>query len=201
MKILDKLITFRAFMPVLIGLTAFSGHSCDRDKKHPGYIYFPDMTYSQAYETYDTNNVFANNSVLRMPVQGTISREMVPYPFVKTDEDRLQAGIELKNPLDETELEPAEGKRLYDIYCLQCHGELGDGKGDLFTSGRFPYPPASLISEKVQSGPEGEVYHVITVGWGLMGEHGSMIRPNDRWRIVNYVKNELPSVSVTASAQ
>jgi len=29
------------------------------------------------------------------------------------------------------------------------------------------------------------------VGWGVMGEHGTMITPEDRWKIAMYVKQEL----------
>ena len=60
-----------------------------------------------------------------------------------------------------------------------------------FTSGKYTYPPASLISEKMLAAPDGDIYHVITAGFGIMPEHGSMIRPDDRWKIALYIKNEL----------
>ena len=74
---------------------------------------------------------------------------------------------------------------------MNCHGENGDGKGFLFTSGKYPYPPASLINEKVKNVPDGEIFHVITVGWGIMGAHGPLIQPDDRWKIVLYIRNSL----------
>jgi len=43
----------------------------------------------------------------------------------------------------------------------------------------------------VQNKPDGEIYHVITMGSlsGLMGPHGSQIRPDKRWMIINYVRS------------
>lgn len=73
---------------------------------------------------------------------------------------------------------------------MNCHGERGDGKGYLFTSKRFSAQPTSLIGDLVKNKPDGEIYHVITLGTlsGLMGAHGSQISPEDRWKIVHYVR-------------
>jgi hypothetical protein len=32
---------------------------------------------------------------------------------------------------------------------------------------------------------------VITKGWGVMGAHASLIRPEDRWKIVMFVEEVL----------
>jgi hypothetical protein len=56
---------------------------------------------------------------------------------------------------------------------------------------KIPLPSASLLTDKVRNNPEGEIYHVISVGWGIMAAHGSMIRPDDRWKAVLYVRNVL----------
>jgi mono/diheme cytochrome c family protein len=128
---------------------------------------------------------------MQPPVEGTISREMLPYAFEKTDEDRLLAAQTLVNEMESSPENLERGKKMYGIYCMQCHGEKGDGQGSLFVSKKYPYPPASLLSEKMLANPEADIYHVITVGFGVMGEHGSMIPPADRWKIAMYIKNEL----------
>ncbi|MGW8315052.1 MAG: c-type cytochrome, partial [Bacteroidales bacterium] len=110
---------------------------------------------------------------------------------VKTDEDRLAAGKALVNPLDATAENLARGEEAYGIYCIDCHGPSGDGQGYLFTSGRYPYPPKNLLLDEVKALREGEIYHVITVGYGIMGPHGSMIRPEDRWKIILYLRENL----------
>ena len=70
------------------GLTVMTG--CGDNKRQPGKIYMPDMTYSRALETYtlldsayfttDKNNPGDEIYYDRSPVSGTIARgEMFPY--------------------------------------------------------------------------------------------------------------------------
>jgi mono/diheme cytochrome c family protein len=173
-----------------ISLIAFFG-SCDRDRNHPGWEYFDDMAHSGAYETYTANPNFADGKTMRNPVDGTIPRDFEPYIYEKNDTDRILAGQALKNPVEANSKNLTRGKEVYQIYCISCHGEKGDGKGHLFTSGKYPFPPKSLLSDKVKKGPIGEIYHVITVGFGVMPAHGAQIRPEDRWKAALYVKNIL----------
>jgi mono/diheme cytochrome c family protein len=177
------------------------GCSCDRNRNHPGWDYFPDMYYSNAYETYTPNPNFDDGSTLRMPVEGTISREQVPYPFEKTDEDMALAGERLKNPVDVNAKNLERGKEMYVRFCHLCHGEKGEGDGFLFTSGKYILPPASLTAERALNRSEGELFHSITVGFGVMGAHGSQISEIDRWKIVLYVQEELQKGMTSVSDQ
>lgn len=165
--------------------------SCDRTRSSTGWDYMPDMYYSSAYESWTENPNFPDGLTMREPVAGTIPRDAVPFPFEKTDEDRLEAGRVLMNPIESDDAAMSRGKEAYGIFCLSCHGDKGDGKGHLFTSGRYPYPPASLVSDKAKALKDGEIYHSITVGYGIMGAHGSMIRAHDRWSIIHYLREDL----------
>lgn len=165
--------------------------SCNHGHNHPGYTYFPDMAYSRAYETYSENPNFEDGITLRTPVEGTIPRDFTPFPYEKTDEDMIRAGKELKNPYSYTDDNLSRGNIIFERYCLQCHGKSGDGKGHLYTSGKYPYPPASLITEKMQKKPDGEIYHQITLGWGIMGSQGLLLRQEDRWKVILYLRREL----------
>lgn len=165
--------------------------SCDRDRNNPGWDFFPDMYYSKAYETHTANPALKGGITDLSPVEGTIPRGMVPYQYSNTKEGMEKAGKELVNPLTETERNLERGKEVYNIFCLHCHGEKGDGKGSLHTSGKYIYPPANLINNKMEEKPDGEIYHSVTVGYGLMGAHGSQILPDDRWKLIMYIRNEL----------
>ena len=46
---------------------------------------------------------------------------------------------------------------------------------------------ANLTSDALQNVTEGHIFHVITMGKGLMWAHGSQVSPEDRWKIVMYV--------------
>lgn len=165
--------------------------SCDRDRNTKGWEYFDDMTHSAAYETYTPNPNFADGKTMRNPVEGTIPLGYQPYLYEKNDTDRVLAGKELVNPYQPTAENIARGKQVFAIFCINCHGDKGDGKGYLFTSGKYPFPPKSLLSDKVRKGPIGEIYHVVTVGFGVMPAHGSQVRPEDRWKVAMYVKEVL----------
>ena len=99
--------------------------SCDRTRSSTGWDYMPDMYYSNAYESYTTNPNFADGLTMRAPVEGTVPRDMEPFPWKKTDEDRISAGEALVNPWGATEENLASGKVAYGIYCLSCHGDEG----------------------------------------------------------------------------
>ncbi len=172
--------------------------SCDKDKNNPGYAYMGehDMYYTKFYKAYTSNPIFKDSMTNQLPVDGTVSRGHMPFPYpTATIGDRAAnqalAGAELINPVPSNKETIAAGKELFSIYCKVCHGVNADGKGHLYTSGLFPAKPTSLIENYVQSKPDGEIYYVITAGSisGLMGSHAAQVLPNERWMIINYIKS------------
>jgi mono/diheme cytochrome c family protein len=149
------------------------------------------MFYSRAYETYAPNGNFSDNTGMRKPVEGTVSRDFDVFPYTIDEQDRLRAGDELKNPYEITDAILEKGKTAYGRYCLMCHGEKGNGEGHLYTSGRYIVKPRTLVGEAGGKLKDGEIYHSITLGFGSMGAHGAQIRPDERWAIVSYVRNVL----------
>ncbi len=183
--------TMRIRLIPIILLVLIASASCDRDRNNPGWDFFPDMFYSNAYETNTENPVFENGLTQQMPPEGTIPRDVIPFQYPNTKEGMVQAGMELINPVEASEENLERGKKAYDVYCVHCHGDKGDGKGFLHTSGKYIYPPASLINNKMVEKPDGEIYHSITIGYGIMGAHGSQIRQDDRWKIILHIRNDL----------
>lgn len=172
--------------------------SCNKDKNNPGYDYMGkhDMYYTKFYKAYSPNPVFSDSMTNQLPVEGSVSRGNMPFPFpTATIADRAvnqsMAGIQLQNPVEYNDLTVAQGQQQYNIYCKVCHGETGKGDGHLYSSGLFPAKPTSLVDAYVSNKPDGEIYYVITAGSisGLMGPHGSQIKPNDRWKIINYIRS------------
>ncbi len=176
-------------MLILLILTGFS--SCNKDKNNPGYVFWPDMAYTTASKSYSSSTVFANGLTMQAPADGTIARGTTIYPYkAKSPDDQLKAGMELKNPVEATATNLAEGKRQFEIFCMDCHGIGGKADGHLYTAKLFPAKPRDLTEPFVQTKPDGEIYHIITVGSlsTLMGAHGTQITPENRWRIVNYIR-------------
>ncbi|MCF8381250.1 MAG: cytochrome c [Bacteroidales bacterium] len=162
--------------------------SCDRNRNNPGWDFFPDMFYSEAYETYSPNPNLKDGKTMSMPVEGSVARDDVPFLYTIEEADRLRAGVELNNPFGDDSLALHRGKEVFTAFCANCHGDMGDGKGFLFTSGKYLIPPKSLIGETGQNLKDGEIYHSITLGFGSMGSHSSQIRPDDRWKAVSYIR-------------
>lgn len=165
--------------------------ACDRTPEKRGWDYFPDMHYSPAYDTYSENPNFPDQKTMQKPVEGTIPMDMIPFQYEKTEEDMDRAGRELFNPFSPDTEKLARGEKAFMAFCSQCHGEKGDGQGVLYTSGRYLVPPTSLIEEEVRQSPDGSIYHTISAGYGVMGEHASIIRSDDRWKIILYIREVL----------
>jgi mono/diheme cytochrome c family protein len=180
--------TVKSIFAMLLVVTAAS---CDRDRKHPGWDYFPDMAYSNAYETYSPNEVFTDGKTNQSPVEGTISRDALPFAYGTSTEERARAGRELTNPVDQNEDNLVRGEKVYQAFCLSCHGDMGDGQGHLVTSGVYKYPVRTLVSDEMKTRPDGEIFHSISLGFGVMAAHGFMIPPEDRWKTILYIRKEL----------
>jgi mono/diheme cytochrome c family protein len=187
----SRLSAYAAIILLLVSMV-----SCMRNPTHPGFVYLPDMDNSRAYETYTANPVFDDSSTMRLPVEGTIPRGYVPYPYIKTDEDLAEAGRVLTNPMEASVAHIQRGEVLYARFCSVCHGQEGDGQGILYTSGRFPLPPGDLTSEKVIQRTDGEIFHIITVGYGIMAPYGTQVPADARWQIIHYLRQVLQDTTL-----
>ena len=162
--------------------------SCDRQKNMRGYDFLPDMVYSQAYDTYSKNPNFKDSMTMRVPVYGTVPRGFIPFRYIIDSASRVLAGKELVNPFLLKDDALARGKLMFTTFCIGCHGVLGKGDGQLYSSGLYPLKPREISSPATSALKDGEIFHTITLGFGSMGAHGAQIRPEDRWKLVLYVR-------------
>lgn len=151
----------KSFLNILFlaGIVTLVTTSCNSKGDKPGWIYMPDMTYSNAYETYaSTHHQTQNGDSISagIPQHGTISRGSFPNqskvqtnekymnsylsknyfenPIINPkidNEQRLLAKDMLKNPYKRTDEVLKRGKVQYDIYCAVCHGKTGEGDGSI----------------------------------------------------------------------
>jgi mono/diheme cytochrome c family protein len=179
---------WKILISVFLVLLSVNLASCNRDRNNPGWDYFPDMFYSTAYETYSKNPNFENGMTMRVPVTGTIPLDFIPFEYTNDPESRIKAGKELLNPFNAAPETLTRGKQVYTTFCLGCHGNAGNGNGRLFTSGLYPMKPLSLSGDTAAKLRDGEIFHTITLGLRSMGAHGAQIRPDDRWKLVLYIR-------------
>lgn len=126
--------------------------------------------------------LFADGIGMRPPVEGTVARGFMPYPYKGRPED---AGKLLRNPLLPTRQVLERGRTMYLTFCSPCHGNFGRGDGRL--QGQFPNPP-TLHTDKVRTWPDGSIYHVLTEGQNVMPSYATQISREDRWAIIHHVR-------------
>jgi mono/diheme cytochrome c family protein len=88
--------------------------------------------------------------------------------------------------IDEAALE--RGRNRFQIYCVVCHGFTGEGDGMIVRRG-FRHPP-SYYEDRLQENttPAAHFFDVITNGWGAMPDYAAQIAPEDRWKIIAYIR-------------
>ena len=165
----------------VVGLS-FMATSCF-DKAKPNYQFFPNMYEAVSYETYSEHNVFKGGVEAQVPAKGSIKRGFVPYEIPNTPEGYALAKATLKSPLDSLSINQDKAKELYTVYCAICHGDAGDGKGNLVVKEKFLGVP----SYKDREITDGSVFHVITYGLNSMGSHANQLSQEERWVVADYV--------------
>jgi mono/diheme cytochrome c family protein len=140
------------------------------------------MMHQNKLKAQAPSELFPHGIGMRKPVEGTVARGFLPYPYHGNPE---AAGKGLVNPVPGTKEVLARGKEKFLTFCSPCHGNLGGGESRL--RGQFPNPP-TLHSDKLRTWPDGNLYHVITEGQNVMPRYAAQIPRDDRWAIVHYVR-------------
>ncbi len=179
----------RIYLIIAILMIGFLATSCF-NKEKPNYQLFPDMYHAVGYETYSESSAFNDSVEAQVPVAGTVKRGFVPYEYPNTPEGYAAAKASLKSPLAPAEVNLEKGKELFAIYCAVCHGDTGNGKGNLVNREKFLGVP----NYKDREITEGSIYHVVTYGLNAMGSHANQLSQSERWQVAAYVlklKSEL----------
>jgi len=91
-------------------------------------------------------------------------------------------------PINVDEETLRRGRDRYQIYCTACHGMTGEGDGMIVRRG-FRRPP-SFYDDRLQENmtPAAHFFDVITNGWGAMPDYSAQIAPEDRWKVIAYIR-------------
>lgn len=205
---------------ILIFYSAVLLAGCAAKGDYPGREYAPNMYHSVAYEPlsqitdeeagawvnsldnrkgeyFNSNRYNPNRMNMREPAPNTVKRNPYGWLPYRISKDSLEyASRVMKNPFDSTSQILADGKVLYESYCLHCHGSKGEGDGKVAQGVTVDGVQksqvagvANLRGDAYKNITEGHIFHVITHGKGLMGSHGGQVNPDERWKIAKYVKS------------
>jgi mono/diheme cytochrome c family protein len=90
------------------------------------------------------------------------------------------------NPVKPSPESHAKAKKLYAIDCAMCHGEKGDGKGDMASDMKNVTDFTNPDSMKDRT--DGELFYIIRKGKGEMPPEGDRAKDDDVWSLVNYIR-------------
>jgi mono/diheme cytochrome c family protein len=121
----------------------------------------------------------------RNPMEGTVARgQLHEDTYLYTGKIGNNPGDYMPFPVTDAVL--ARGRERFNIYCAPCHSRVGDGNGMIVQRG-FRRPQSFHI-ERLRHVPLGYLFDVMTNGFGAMPDYASQIPPQDRWRIVAYIR-------------
>jgi mono/diheme cytochrome c family protein len=167
-----------------------------------------DMQDQPRYKAYKESDFFKDKRASRDMPEGTVARGQLhdnkafytgkidnPNPnapvATTTDPSGNTLVASFPNDIDEFPIPVTKelvdrGQERFNIYCIVCHGPVGNGDGMIVRRG-FPKPP-TYHDDRLRNAPVGHFFDVITNGWGRMNSYAYQVQPADRWAIVAYIR-------------
>jgi mono/diheme cytochrome c family protein len=137
------------------------------------------------YDPYEVSAIFPKGSSAQPLVPGT-----VPRGFLNEDEHLYTGKVNGQPattfPIAITREDLDRGEQRFNIYCAPCHGRTGEGNGMVVQRG-FKQA-ANYHVDRLREMPVGYFFDVITNGFGAMPDYKMQITPEDRWRVVAYLR-------------
>lgn len=159
--------------------------SCTGRSDKPNIELIQDMMEQPAVKAQEYDDFFADKAGgARVPPANTQPVGHKPYRFATDAEGAKNNPNPYAGSREEDIL--AVGQKYYQTHCAVCHGETL--KADTVVAGKMPVKPPHLDTDKIKGWTDGQIYHVITVGQGVMGPYASHIPQAYRWQVVNYIR-------------
>jgi mono/diheme cytochrome c family protein len=98
----------------------------------------------------------------------------------------VSQGAEFKNPIAPTEAWVSQGKALFDINCVMCHGQTSSERG--LVGKKLVPPPPGLDHDQVKGLSDSVIFKAITLGFGRMPSFQDKLTAQERWMLVNFLR-------------
>ena len=112
----------------------------------------------------------------------TTAQKLSPYASIPVEAAREQ------NPVRSSPESIARAKKWWHLDCTMCHGDSGDGKGDIAKDMKLnmaDFTNAQTLKDRT----DGEIYYIIKNGHNDMPAEGPRIKTEEGWDLVNYVRS------------
>jgi mono/diheme cytochrome c family protein len=171
----------------VVGTVSIFGFRGSISTKPPLEV-FPDMDRQPKYKAQAASRFFADGRADRPLPAGVVSRGDLRgddhFSLGKAANGNFARGFPASIAIDAQLLE--RGKDRYAIYCLPCHGAIGDGNGITKSYGMGATP--TYHDDRLRNMPEGELYNTIVNGKGNMLPYADKLSTEDRWAVVAFVR-------------
>ncbi len=119
----------------------------------------------------------------KTPTAGQSDEPQPAHDFKLTPEDKTR-----KNPQKFTTVSVERGKKIYATQCLMCHGDKGDGKGDLASEMKTKMPDFT-VPATLEKYTDGELFAMVGNGSFPMPSQGERMKDYRKWQLVNYLRS------------
>lgn len=161
-----------------------------------------EMARQPSYRPLESTDFFDDGRASRPLVEGTVPRgRPIEGSAILTSRKSPARSVAdyvdiCPIAIDKKALE--RGRERFNIYCAVCHDPLGTGNGKIVERGYLPPPNYHTdysrgferrgIKVLLRDVPVGYYFEVISRGYGGMPDYASQIPPDDRWKIIAYVR-------------
>lgn len=167
-------ISFKMITTVVLTAVA-----CSRDPGITKLQYMPDMADSPTQKT-QRNYID--------PPEGSVAMNSFPYPKTVEEAEKI---LTMPARIVSDDAQTAEGKKMYETYCMVCHGADAKGAGSVVGKegevGLMAPPPDLTVPAYVGRG-DGFYFYRITFGANIMPAYGYATTPVERWQTVKYLR-------------
>ena len=144
-----------------------------------------DMHDQPRYKPLAATDFFGDGRSARPEVEGTVARG-----HLRIDTARYAGKVNGQDvdtfPFPITKADLERGQQRFNIYCSPCHSRIGDGNGIVVKRGF--QQAADYHTDRLIKAPAGHFFDVMTNGFGAMPSYAARVDPDDRWRIVAYIR-------------
>ena len=169
---------------VLLGVATAS---CDNQQAfHTPEPGLERMLQQRRGDRYGASSFFADGRVMRTPPPFSVAREQPAVGDQKMATGRDADGYAKKLPVPTTRALLDQGHAAFDRVCATCHGVLGDGVSVVAEKMDLRKPP-SLHEARIRDLAPGQIFEIVSVGYGLMPSLAALLDVDERWAVIAYL--------------
>jgi mono/diheme cytochrome c family protein len=143
------------------------------------------MKQQPKYLPLEFTEFYPDNQSARVPPTATIARGLViSDTLLTTGKVNGQPVNEFPFQMSKEDLQ--RGQSLFNGICAECHDRVGTGQGVVVQRGFSA--PLTYHSDQVRNMPVGQMFDIVTNGFGAMPAYGPILQVPDRWRVIAYIR-------------